>query len=330
VNSGLEASVRISFLLVRASFLLVMLAVSGCRPAAGADAGPATDAGDSDGAVPPGTNEAIVATVEVVSAAMALGAPLATDGAALRDDSTAARPGDARNTAAQTRVEDGVSGHSIVTDPMCVAFAWDFASEPISVTVTFSSCTLEASGESLDGAITIGVRFGPTELVMSFDALHIGLLSFDGSVSVRLGGRCGPDTGGGCVVCGDADPACMATQANQQTLVANVMVETGGVFTITLDETTLTTDATGTTLSGGGSITSGSYSGDFTLNDTFIAMGDCLPSMGSVDLDDGGGLMVTYTFLATSPTDGSVYVQVNGFPSLTPPPPTVPVFSACP
>jgi len=196
--------------------------------------------------------------------------------------------------------------------------------------------TLEATGEPLDGTLSLQVLFGPSRVVMEFAALTIGAIDIDGSLELIVGGACreGDTT---CVRCADTDTTCMATQANQRTLNADLTVSSGESFAITLDAVQIDADAAGRTINGAGTIASSAFDGTFTANDVFASAGDCLPSGGSVDLDDGRvwfgvPVITTMTFLPTTPADGEVYLQVSGLPDITtvPPPPTTPMFTACP
>lgn len=323
--------------LVLSAFAIAMV---GCRRSdppptdAGMDAGD-FDAGDFDaGVAEPAPSEAMIAVSTGISAAAALAAPMVQDAEQLRDTPDAL-PGAAREGATRTRVEDGVAGNSIVTDPACVTFDWTAIRE-LRVTITFASCTLEATGEPLDGMLSMQVLFGPSRVAMEFTALTIGTIDIDGSLELAVGGVCrvGDTT---CVRCADADTTCMAAQANQRTLNADLTVSSGAGFAITLDAVQIDADATGRTINGAGTIASTAFTGTFTATDVFANTGDCLASGGSVDLDDGRvwlgvPVITTMTFLPTTPADGEVYLQVNGFPDIAavPPPPTTPMFMACP
>jgi hypothetical protein len=276
---------------------------------------------DADGSaeLPAETREAVVALTEAVTAAAALGAPLVEDGEALRDSPDSWTPGDLRDSTTRDRIEQGVAGDSIVTDGTCVAFDWAM----LTVSITFTGCVLELTGESLDGTVTLAVSFGPTTLTMTLDALSIGELTVDGTAALNLGGSC-RDSDPTCTPCPDDDEACLAEQEPQRTLTASLTLTMGTSFEISVEALELETDGSGATMSGEGSIVSESLTADFVATDLRIVTGDCLPSSGTLSLDDGGPLVTTITFLSATPDDGVVTVQLGSFP-----PADLALFSPC-
>lgn len=291
---------------------VVCVFVVGCGDDGGArDSGP-RDAGMLDAGMaelPPQVSEALGAVVQGLAAATGLTAPLVPSGERLRD-MPLATPAD-RDMAAQTSVEDGVAGNSIVTEPMCVAFSW----AGLTVTATFTSCVMEATGEVLDGSISLTVSFTPTTYTLAFTALTIGDLGLDGELNLRLGGGCiGADAV--CAACRDVDTTCMMMRAPQRTVFGDITVSLGTEFALSLEELRLDTDAAGTTVNGTGAVTSTAASGSFTATDLHIAMGQCLPTSGTLLFTPATGLPATIGFLPTTPTDGIVNVTMPPFPTV--------------
>jgi hypothetical protein len=257
--------------------------------------------------VPPESEEAIQALVAGTSGSVALGAPLIPEAEALRDDSRLDMPL-MRDTAVQESVEMGVSGNSIVTDPMCVTYAWSGSM----VDITFASCTMEATGEPLNGAMQLAVSFAPTEMRMTFTALTIGDLGLDGTVGVRTGGNCptGMDT---CLDCRDTDTTCMQMREPQQTIYADITISLEDTFSLTVADGTVSNDATGSTLSATGSIDSSTLNGSYAATSLHWNMMECLPSSGQIVYTPEGGTAVTLTFLPTTPATGEVDVNYGTF-----------------
>jgi len=273
------------------------------------DSGPVGDAGSAS--VPPEAQSALVALVGGTGGAVALGAPLLPQAEALRDDSRLDSPL-MRDDAARESVVAGVSGMSVVTDPMCVTYTWS----GLSVNIAFASCTLEATGLPLDGMLGLAVSFAPIEIRMTFAALQVGDLSLDGMVGIRTGGGCpmGMDT---CLNCRDTDPTCMEMRAPQQTIFADLTVSLTEDFTITIMDGTVTHDAAGSAVSGIGMVTGGSLAGTFDAMALQWAMGQCLPSSGTLVYTPPTGAPITVTFLSTTPETGAVEVTLPPFPTTT-------------
>ena len=263
---------------------------------------------------------ALDALVEGLSASVALGAPLVQDGEGLRDDPSSGTDGSSRDSTARDRVENGVARDSIVTDRACVIFDWS----RLTATITFTGCTLEQTGESLDGVMALSVSFGPVVFSMTFDDLTIGETTLDGTVAMSFGGLCregDPE----CIPCTDSDPECAEAQENQKTLTADLTIVSSSTFSLTLEGLEVViSDACSTTVSGAGSTSSESITGDLTLTDVLFETGDCLPTSGTIVLDDGSALTTTITFLPTTPETGEVNVQIGPFPAAP-----VPLFPPC-
>jgi hypothetical protein len=259
------------------------------------------------------------ALFEGSSAAAAIGAPLVPAGEQLRDDTRVDMAG-TREGAARDRVEEGISGNSVVTDPACTTYAWS----GLMVTATFDMCVLELTMLPLDGSITLGVSFFPTEFQAAFGALTVGDLSLDGTIGVRTGGNCraGSDA---CSLCPDTDPECAEMRENQQTLWANLVLMSGEMYALALDDVTATSDAAATTVTGGGSISSSTASATFTATSLRWATGDCLPTSGTVLVTPAGGTAITVEPTATTPSTGIVNVTIPPFPAVP-----VMITSPCP
>jgi hypothetical protein len=306
------------------ALLTTTLLLSSCRRKdTESDTGPAVDtsAPDADAGMS-ASDPALIALTRGISTAAALAGPLVAEGQMLRDDTRAEMPGTERRTTAQERLENGISGNSIVTDPACVAFDWNLIR--VIVTVTFTGCIMEATGESLDGQIVLDVNFGPTEFILTFNSLMIAEVGLDGEVGLRLGGTCG-DADPECVTCPDGDTACAEMQANQRTMWAAVSFSLGEDFNIVLTDMQLDNDGLGSTVSGAGTITSPSFSGTFTANALRWNVMECLPAAGSLVYSPAAGPQATATMLATTPTDGVVSLEVPPLPVVP-----YPLFTPCP
>ncbi|NIS33397.1 MAG: hypothetical protein GWN73_23930, partial [Actinobacteria bacterium] len=304
------------------------LALDGCRRTDdGGDGGPdasldtgTTDTGTGDApggdgaTLDPSSADAVRALTRGAGAAAALVGPLLTETEALRDDARAETSGDTRRTAVRERIERAVAGESIVTDGTCVTFDWMLLA--LRVTITFSGCVMEATGEPLDGALTLDVNVGPTEVILTFDSLVIADVGIDGEVGLRVGGTCtegDPD----CTPCADGDEACAEMQMNQQTIWADItFVLDGESVNVMLSDVTIAHDTTGTTIGGTGTISSPTFDGSFVATDVKWEPMECLPSSGTVLYTPTGGTPVTVTLLATTPDDGIVEVEIPPFPAV--------------
>ena len=238
--------------------------------------------GGDAGAVPPESAMAAATIVRGLGASVALTAPLVASGEQLRDV-TSRMAADSRGAQAQANVENGVAGDSIVTNGGCVTFEWP---ELLRASVVFDECELEATGERLDGALSITVTFFPTTLTVAFTALTVGVSSLDGSVALALGGEC-PAGQTGCSQCGDGDPACAAERMPQQTISANLTV-VGESTMLTLEELQLVTSATGASLSGSGVFSSLTQMAGFTRRRSSVANGRVLAQQRHSELPTRG------------------------------------------
>ena len=150
---------------------------------------------------------------------------------------------------------------------------------------------------------------GKPDEVLTFADLQIGTLGLDGEVALLLGGGCreGDD---GCLGCRDGDPECMSMRENQQTLTADLAIESGTSATLVIEGMQVVHDDTGTVLDGSAEVSSAMSSG--TLNATAVRWNpmECLPSSGTV---------------VYGPTTGNVMVTIPPFPTVE-----TMLFEACP
>lgn len=247
-----------------------------------------------DAAIDPATAQAISATMEVIGVAASLGAPLAPDGAMLRTDL-------APDAMAHTRTEHGFSGSSVVTPTTCATYAWS----GLMASVTLAGCTLEATGLPVSGTVSVAVTTRPVTFTISVTALVVNGTTYDGHVTLTLGGT-------------DTMPMPPSLDVDLTT--------TDGTTTMHLTATGLTVAATATsmTIDGSASITSGTTTTAITMTNLTWAMGQCLPSSGTAALTTGA-LTTTLGFSAATPTTGNVTVTIPPFPSST-----QMVFTPCP
>jgi len=235
--------------------------------------------GDSGGSLSAQQRMQAVTSVQIVSVAAALAIPMRKDADQLHVDRAIAD-----QTEVHTRIQHGFSGTSVVTPPTCAMFNWN----GLSVTITLNGCTLEQTGQTISGTVTLAVMLNPTQLAMTLANLTIGGQTYTGQVTLSVGGA-------------DLAPT----------------------FTIGVDLASGTSHFTGTltiamgafTVSGSGMVALGTTTTAVTISGVTFTQGKCLPSAGTVTL--AGPPMVTITFLATTPTDGKVQVQVGGAPSST-------------
>lgn len=269
-----------------------------------------TDAGTAE--LPPATATAVTSAGFALGLAAALTGPLLPQAESLRDDG-GRLDGPAREARAHTDVEAGVSGMSVVEPPTCATYVW----AGMSVTATFAGCTLETTGESIDGSIGIAVGFFPTMLTLTFTDLVVGTTHVDGMLTVNVGGQCG-GADLGCTLCGDADAMCHELRANQSTVTGNLTVTSSGMTVLAIDSLSLDVDATGVSVTGDFTIDAVSFSAAAVHWNT----GDCLPTSGTATASSPAA---TITFLPTTPADGIVQVTVGAFPPFS-----QMLFMACP
>ena len=278
---------------------VLSVSLASCGGAAGTDAGSTEDAGSS---LPTEAAETLGAAAPALAIATALTAPLVPSAQGLRDGAPGL-DGPGRDARARRDLEAGVSGMSVVEPPTCASYAW-MGSE---VDVTFTGCTLEATGESLDGSIHAAVSFFPTRFALTFTDLRVGATEVDGMVTLNVGGRCaGTDLG--CTPCMGTDLECMAMAEEQTSITGSVTITSGGTTVLALDDVTVTSDPTGVTANGTFTIDGTSV----TASSLHWATGECLPSSGTAMLPTPP---TTITFLPTTPADGTVQVQVGSFPA---------------
>lgn len=279
--------------------LLALWALSAC----GDDDADGSDAAVvADGGLDAAEAETVEAATVSLAYAAALTAPLIPDAQMLRDNG-GVLDGVAREMMTQMRVENGVSGNSVVTDASCVTFVWG----GLSATVTFNNCILEETGEPLSGSISLAVSFHPSEFVLTLSDLTSGSRTLSGNLTLNVGGACS-DQDKNCSACPDTDPSCEARRQNQSTLSGNLTVMEGGSTTVTIESLTLARNATGTTVSG----TVASSSSSLTASNIRFEQGDCLPSSGTLTLDGN----ITVEFVSTTPSTGTVNITVPPFPTI--------------
>jgi hypothetical protein len=271
---------------------------AGSTPDAGLDAGSAPDAGAIDAGLDPADREALLTLTTGLGIATSMAAPLIADGEMLRDEGGRV-VGATRESMTQTRMESAISGSSVVTPATCATYAWS----GLMVSATFSGCTFELTGMSIDGAVSITVAYFPLRIVATFTALTIGDLTVDGDLTLNLGGAC--RTGDmGCTACADTDPMCAEERTEQRTLSGSLSLTSGTTTVLAIESLTLSADTVGATASG--EVTLGTTA--MTATDLHWAWGDCLPTSGTLAIPSAS---TTLTFLATTPATGSVQVQVG-------------------
>lgn len=280
--------------------IVALALVAGCGDDAmtGTDAGRPDASGDVDAGLSPEATAALTTATQALGTAAALTAPLVSDAETLRDVG-GRMDGEARDSTARDRVESGVSGNSVVTEPSCTTYDW----RALTVTITFAGCVLEATGESLDGVVTLAVSFHPTTLALTMEGLSVADTTVDGALTLNVGGECAPEMAG-CLACRDGDAECAAMRASQRTVTGSLTVTSGGTTTLSIEEITVSSDASGTTVSGTATIDGSAV----VATDVFWATGDCLPTSGAVSVASLGG---TIRFLPATPATGEVEVTVS-------------------
>ena len=280
--------------------LLTLLLVSACRRNQDNDGGGGLGAGDSTtgsgsgnggggagGAAAPSAEPLASAVVEATAAAIAMAGPLYIGGDQLHQEQDSADEDRAQNL-----VEDAVATNSIVTDGTCVAFDW----MGLTCEITFTECTLEATGLPLDGGLTFTVTITPTAFVLDLDQLTLGPSTADGSVAVNF-------TGDGML---------------GRTTSADLTLSTGAAMThFTLEGGRLNVDPGMISARGSGTITTGALDAAYDADAVTWVQGDKCPSSGTIELAQEGLPTMTVTFLPTTPDDGAVEVTVGNFPSVS-------------
>ncbi len=260
------------------------------------------DAGsDAPSALAPEAAASLETASFALSIATALSAPLVPQAEGLRDDG-GRLDGPGREARTRSDVEAGVSGMSVVTPESCASYVWS----GLSVMATFAGCTLESTGESIDGDLAIAVQFFPSRIALTFTDLTVGATSVTGMLSLNVGGACG-GADLGCMPCRDTDAECMAAAETQSTLTGSLTVTSSGTTVLDVADVTVTSDTTGITASGELSIDGAAITADAL----HWAAGSCLPSSGTATLTSS---MTTITFLSTTPADGIVEVRIGALP----------------
>ena len=273
--------------------LLTLLSASACRRDRGNDGGGGAGGGDtggSGGAGGSGTQNAeplASAVIEATAASIAMAGPLYLGGDQLHQQKDTAG-----EDVAQDLVEDAVATNSIVTDGGCVTFDWS----GLSASITFTNCTLEATGLPLDGGLSFAVTINPTAFALDLDQLTVGPSTVDGSVAVNF-------TGDGML---------------GRTTSADITLTDGASTThFTLEDGRLDVGERSISARGTGTITTGAIDAAYDADDVTWLQGDKCPSSGTIMLEQVGLPAITLTFLPTTPTDGAVEVKVGSFPSGT-------------
>ncbi|MBK8941473.1 MAG: hypothetical protein IPM79_28670 [Polyangiaceae bacterium] len=272
--------------------LLVVMLAAGCKNrgggSGGGGAGGSGEGGLGTGGAPevPASTEPLTdAATQGLTALRDLGAPLVAG-----QDQVDAEGQGAGDTRIRELVEEAVAGNSIVTDGTCVAFAWS----GLSVTVTMTDCTLEASGLPVDGALTLAVGFTPTTFTLAFSSLTLGDTAVDGEVAMTV------------------------TDDSRPTDADLTFTTASGASHLVLSDLSIEVNVDSASLSGSGTIDSGALSGSLELDAVTWVLGDACPSLGSMTVDeDGVAPPTTLTFTAYTPIDGTVEVQIGAWPSST-------------
>jgi len=231
---------------------------------------------------------ALEALERAATVASLLAGPLATDARMLGELGDAADD----DTTIRQRVRNGVADNSIVDQASCVSFNWTLRR----VVLTFTDCTSEHTGLTIDGRLTMQVRLSPVRLEMSFTNLRIGGIAFDGTVDLRVAG------------------ALMAFRISTDVdLTWTIDEETSHVV---LDNVTVDIDLPAATvgLSGVFSLDAFGLSTSGRLIDVNWALPDCHPSSGRARFDLESVAAIVH-FLPETPTEGIVSVQLPPFPA---------------
>ena len=185
-------------------------------------------------------------------------------------------------------VETSVGQSGIVVDPSCVSYSW----AGLTATATFTGCVLVVSGATLDGTITLTVTTMPLGVSLGFTNLTVGGASVDGSIGLYLAGKLG------------------ALEAH---LEADLDIANGG-RSVSFDPLSVVTDGSGVTASGQAAVVGTAESEEVDITDLHWNYGVCLPVSGSLYFEEGT-IPITITFLATTPNDGVVLVQIGSQPA---------------
>ncbi len=197
-------------------------------------------------------------------------------------------PPQGKGAQAQSHLENNKEG--MLEDPSCASFRV----ENLAVEATFDNCTLKATGATLDGKAAIGISVLPLGLYVDFTNLTMGDRSADGYILIGVGGSW-------------EDPQVLLGGdlrfADEQSDVS-----------VALDKVSLYADENGAVLNGGCDIDKAADQYAVDMNAVRWAAGQCHPSSGSIDFYYGN-TPVTVTFLADTPEDGIVEIQIGSLPA---------------
>lgn len=179
---------------------------------------------------------------------------------------------------------DGSAAQSALTtaviDPSCVTSRLS----GLSITLTYAGC-INGRGETVDGDLSLALELVPLRVSMTLDQFAVGPSGFDGTIGLTF------PAGGGAVV--DADIGLVLENDVELGLAgASIAASAGqvvvdGAATLTSPEAGIALDA-----------------------DALTWTGDCLPSGGSVDYDDGA-FNGTLIFSPDTPATGIVTAVVG-------------------
>ncbi len=220
------------------------------------------------------------AVTEASGAAAALAAPLTPETVKLYAE---------RATATAEQARKYVEAAYAAYQP-CASFSWNGG---LSGVITFTNCKLDATGQTIDGALGVTIKIRPdTVITLSFTKLEVGGKTYDGSLVLTVSGQ----------------PLTTTLEADMTYASAD------GQNTVTLDDMTVTRSGGSTTIDGQGSVQRDGVSTSFSAKGLTWAKGDCLPSDGTLTLTQQD-VTVLITFLATTPDTGVVQVQVGNLPA---------------
>jgi hypothetical protein len=232
----------------------------------------------------------VQAASTVTSTFVAGSSPVAALGGAMSPSSEElSMGGDLQNPDTTRASVEADASANLAGDPSCVTVTWG---EGLRATVQFTNCLLVATGELLNGSLSLELRLNPVTISVTAASLTAGARSIDGTASLSLA----------------------QTTPQVAFQVGADLTLDGGDHQLTLTALRLTVSRTGLVLDGSARVEVPASSIDASVSPhgmTFAA-GDCLPSSGTLDFDDGT-LSGTVTFFATTPSTGIVSVQITGF-----------------
>jgi hypothetical protein len=172
---------------------------------------------------------------------------------------------------------------AIVSNPGCL----DITGAPGSLRFDFDKCVLSANQMLVDGAIILAVDLAAREISAEFDNVALGNNEFYGRISAGLS-----DAGGVWELQFGLD---LTYQDGNTTLIADSLSVTGSLE--------------GVDVSGQGSLLSSADDISVVATDVHFAIGDCLPSGGTVSYDDQE-ISGSIRFLSNTPNDGVVELTI--------------------